>query len=162
MIRWLFCWGFWGFCSCGLGSKILFPQCFHLLIVSSPFRYNTYCALQLGLLCEWVIALYVCMCVCVHVYMCTSLLKTFSCRMFIIVKLTRSIVFAKGLLSRLHHVSHHSHSWGRDLMGTMWIMLLGKSWSRLEREFGSWESAWYCPLSLSPAASWRNLIKSTT
>ena len=29
-------------------------------------------------------------------------------------------------------------------------MLLGRSWSRLERLLGSWLSAWYCPLSLSP------------
>ena len=76
--------------------------------------------------------------------------------------LTKSMVLAAGLLASLHQVSHHSHSWGRDLMGTWWIMLLGRSWSRLAKELGSWERAWYCPHSRSPAASRRNLSKSST
>lgn len=42
--------------------------------------------------------------------------------------LTRSIVLALFLEWSSHQVSHQSHSWGRDLMGTWWIMLLGRSW----------------------------------
>jgi hypothetical protein len=38
------------------------------------------------------------------------------------------MVFALALDSSLHHVSHHSHSCGKDLMPTWWIMLFGKSW----------------------------------
>ena len=51
--------------------------------------------------------------------------------------LQRSMDLASFRLSLLHHVSHQSHSWGRDLMGTWWIMLLGRSWSRLDRLLGS-------------------------
>lgn len=47
-------------------------------------------------------------------------------------------------------------------MGTEWIMLLGRSWSRLESEFGSCDKAWYCPRNLSPAASRLKTTKSTT
>ena len=39
-----------------------------------------------------------------------------------------------------HQVSHQSHSCGRDLIPTWWIILFGKSWSKLANEFGSWES----------------------
>ena len=41
---------------------------------------------------------------------------------------TRSMVLASGFLSLEHHVSHHSQSCGSDLMGTMWIILFGRSW----------------------------------
>jgi len=41
---------------------------------------------------------------------------------------TRSMVFARAFSVSLHHVSHHSHSWGSDLMPTWCIMLLGRSW----------------------------------
>ena len=51
--------------------------------------------------------------------------------------LQRSIDLAVLRLSLLHQVSHHSHSWGRDLIGTWWIMLLGRSWSRLAKLLGS-------------------------
>ena len=76
--------------------------------------------------------------------------------------LTKSIVLALAFDSSLHHVSHHSHSCGRDFIATWWIILLGKSWSRLDKLLGSWLSPWYWPLSRSPAAIWRNLFKSIT
>lgn len=41
--------------------------------------------------------------------------------------LTRSMVLALTLEASSHQVSHHSHSCGRDLMATWWIMLLGRS-----------------------------------
>lgn len=43
---------------------------------------------------------------------------------------TKSIVLAFFLEASSHQVSHQSHSWGSDLIGTWWIMLLGRSWER--------------------------------
>lgn len=43
---------------------------------------------------------------------------------------TKSIVLAFFLDASSHQVSHQSHSWGSDLIGTWWIMLLGRSWER--------------------------------
>lgn len=42
-------------------------------------------------------------------------------------QLTKSIVLAFFLDSSSHQVSHQSHSWGRDLIATWWIILLGRS-----------------------------------
>ena len=76
--------------------------------------------------------------------------------------LTKSIVLALAFDSSLHHVSHQSHSCGNDFIATWWIILLGRSWSKLERLLGSWLRPWYWPLSRSPAAIRRNLFKSIT
>jgi hypothetical protein len=51
---------------------------------------------------------------------------------------------------------------GNDLMLTWCIILLGRSWSKLDRLLGSWLSPWYWPRNLSPAAILRNFFKSTT
>lgn len=48
--------------------------------------------------------------------------------------LTRSIVLALFLEWSSHQVSHQSHSWGRDLMGTWWIMLLGRSLKKTQKK----------------------------
>merc|ERR1719220_391697 len=72
--------------------------------------------------------------------------------------LHKSIVLALVFDLSLHQVSHQSHSWGKDLMPTWWIMLFGKSWSRLAKELGSAERPWYWPRSLSPAANCLNLL----
>lgn len=45
----------------------------------------------------------------------------------IIGQLTKSIVFAYVFDSSSHHVSHHSHSCGRDFIATWCIILFGKS-----------------------------------
>ena len=69
---------------------------------------------------------------------------------------------ALARLSSLHHVSHQSHSSGSEKMGIWRCMLLGRSWSRLLSELGSADSDWYCCRRRSPAASWRNRLRSIT
>lgn len=51
--------------------------------------------------------------------------------------LQRSIVLAVALEPSSHHVSHQSHSCGREKMGTWCCAKFGKSWSKFANEFGS-------------------------
>ena len=70
----------------------------------------------------------VCLCGHVHVCVCVCCVCVGMCLCGRVTPpLTKSMVLAVSFDSRLHHVSHQSQSCGRDLMGTAWIILLGKS-----------------------------------
>lgn len=96
-------------------------QPFDLLVVVCPLGHDPHGRLQLGLLGHRVVTLR------------TEVgwkqgkrQQRLCCQQRV---LTRSIVLALFLEWSSHQVSHQSQSWGRDLMGTWWIMLLGRSWN---------------------------------
>ena len=70
----------------------------------------------------------------------TCLLARSSFGSFVMGLLHKSIVFASCKLSSEHQVSHHSQFWSSEWIGISICMLLGKSWSRLDKLFGSAES----------------------